>query len=204
MGAFGAPGNLFAPRWQRLPLAWKVLIARVLKGRYTGAPEQAERSMGILIRGAVLLAVPATFVLGIVTQQWMASQKIVLGFVCVAVVWCVALLRIPERGDKESAAPKFGRQLNQMVSSACRDVAEEWVRFHRNSAARDAMPLEERLEGFVKDMQPFLDRKYPLLSPGSNGMFWLTTLTAILESGTHPKADINAAIAALRVQYERK
>jgi hypothetical protein len=160
--------------------------------------------MGFLIRGAVVLAVPATFVLGIITQQWMAGQKIVLGFVCVAVVWCVALLRIPRRANEDPAAPQFGRQLNRMVSSACRDVAKDWVRFHRNPAVRDAMPLEERLERFVEYVQHLLDRKYPLLSPGSNGIFWLTTLTAIIESGTHPKADISAAIAALQARYERK
>ena len=119
---------------------------------------------------------------------------------------CSRLFRTLIRGTMERPdidLQKSALHLQLMISSACQEISVEWVRFVRECESDDVMPLEENIELFVHRLRDFVDSRYPMLSPGSSGMFWLTALTAIVQSGTHPKSEVNAAIADLQLRYLR-
>lgn len=94
-------------------------------------------------------------------------------------------------------------ELKQLTASAREDVKAKWVHFHQTVHLKAEVPLSEKIDFFVQPVQQFFQNKYPVLLQGPSEIFWLTVFTAILESGTHPKEAVNAAIAELKKKYGR-
>ena len=94
-------------------------------------------------------------------------------------------------------------ELSAQTASALEDVKGKWIYFNETIHLKTDVPLSQKIDFFVQPIQQFFQSKYPLLLLGPSEIFWLTVFTAILESGTHPKEEVNAAIAELKEKYAR-
>ena len=94
-------------------------------------------------------------------------------------------------------------ELSALTASAREDVKSKWLYFNKTVHLTADVPLCQKIDFFVQPIQQFFQTKYPVLLLGSSEMFWLTVFTAILESGTHPKEEVNSAIAELKNKYTR-
>jgi hypothetical protein len=103
---------------------------------------------------------------------------------------------------KRQSAPT-AEELSALSASALEDVKSKWVYFNQTIHLKADVPLSQKIDFFAQPVQQFFETKYPLLLLGSSEIFWLTVFTAILESGTHPKEEVNSAIAELKSKYAR-
>lgn len=92
------------------------------------------------------------------------------------------------------------KDLSSQTASALEEVKGKWIYFNEVAQLQPSVPLSRKIELFLQPIQQYFQAKYPLLLAGPSEVFWLTVFTAILESGTHPKEEINAALAELRSQ----
>src|ERR1700691_1870968 len=99
---------------------------------------------------------------------------------------------------KKAPAESGIDQLRALGAEATETIKAKWVQFHNTVHLKADVPLVHKIEIFIGPIHEFYKRKYPVLAEGPAEVFWLTAFTAILESGTHPKTAINAAIEQLR------
>lgn len=104
---------------------------------------------------------------------------------------------------KKRASVPSADDLRRLTASARDDVRAKWLQFNETVHLKTETPLSQRIDAFAQPIQQFFESKYPALLLGSSEIFWLTIFTAILESGTHPEAEVNAAIAELKSKYAR-
>ncbi len=97
-----------------------------------------------------------------------------------------------------------GEEFELLMANACEEVKAKWIYFNESIALKESVPLSKKIDLFAQPIHMFFTNKYPALLLGSTEIFWLTVFTAILESGTHPKEKVNAAIEELRTKYVRK
>lgn len=102
---------------------------------------------------------------------------------------------------KKRQSTPTAEELSILAASALDDVKNKWVYFNQTLQLKAEVPLSAKIDFFAQPIQHFFQAKYPLLLNGSSEIFWLTVLTAILESGTHPKDEVNWAIAELKSKY---
>ena len=88
----------------------------------------------------------------------------------------------------------------RLSASACAAVREKWTNYHHTVRLKAGIPLATKIELFAQPLTEFFRTEYPELLLGGGKIFWLTIFQAILDSETHSRADVNAAIA----QLERK
>ena len=103
---------------------------------------------------------------------------------------------------KRKSAPT-AEELSALTVSAREDVKSKWLYYNETVHLTAGVPLSQKIDFFVQPIQQFFQIKYPLLLLGSSEIFWLTVFTAILESDTHPKEEVNSAIAELKSKYAR-
>jgi len=103
---------------------------------------------------------------------------------------------------KRNSVPS-AEDLGQITGSAREEVRTKWIYYTQTIHFRPEVPLSERIDSFAQPIHQFFENKYPILLVGSSEIFWLTVFTAILQSGTHPKEEVNAAIAELKKKYAR-
>lgn len=104
---------------------------------------------------------------------------------------------------KKRKSVPTAEELSALTASALEDVKSKWLYFNETVHLKADVPLSQKIDFFVQPIQQFFQTKYPLLLLGSSEIFWLTVFTAILESGTHPKEEVNSAIAELKSKYAR-
>lgn len=104
---------------------------------------------------------------------------------------------------KKRCAVPSAEDLSRLTASAREDVKGKWVEFNKTIHLKAEIPLSQRIDLFAQPVQNLFQKQYPMLLLGSTEIFWLAVFTAILESGTHPKDQVNAAIAELRGKYTR-
>ena len=95
-------------------------------------------------------------------------------------------------------------ELSRLSQLARGEVLEKWIHFHNTVHLKAEVPLSQEMDFFAQPLSQFFEQKYPQLLLGGLELFWLITFTAILESGTHPKEVVNAAIAQLQSKYGGK
>lgn len=84
------------------------------------------------------------------------------------------------------------------------EVREKWLYFVDTVPFRVGVPFAEKSGAFAQPLSEFFRQEYPKLLAGGAEIFWLTTFTAVLESGTHPTDEVNAAFAQLKAKYAGK
>ncbi|MGO9327450.1 MAG: hypothetical protein ACLQJ0_04965 [Steroidobacteraceae bacterium] len=107
---------------------------------------------------------------------------------------------------KRKVAPSsedFAAILRQQRDAVCEDFKVRWIAFNNAVHFKAEVPLSEKIDAFASPIQQYYESKYPILASGTAEMFWLALFTAILESGTHPKEQVNGAIAELKGKYAR-
>jgi uncharacterized protein (DUF2132 family) len=104
---------------------------------------------------------------------------------------------------KNKPAAPSAKELKRLTGLAREDVKAKWIHYHKTIHLSPDVPLSQKIDFFVQPVHQFFESKYPLLLAGPTEIFWLTVFTAILESGTHPKEAVNAAIAELKSKYAR-
>jgi hypothetical protein len=102
---------------------------------------------------------------------------------------------------KPPTAAQMADDLRAMTSAAITDVKAKWIQFDSDIHTKADVPLSSKMGIFIEAIPIFLKKKYPHIFLGTSEMFWLTVFTAILESGTHSKDKVNAAIAELKKTY---
>ena len=104
---------------------------------------------------------------------------------------------------KRSAMPS-AKELGRLAVSAADETKAKWLQFHNTVHFKADVSLAEKIDFFSQPLSQFFHNKYPQLLLGGQEMFWLTVFTAVLESGSHPRDEVNAAVAVLQVKYRRK
>lgn len=92
-------------------------------------------------------------------------------------------------------------ELSSLYKSALEDVKGKWAYFNESIHLVPTVSLPNRIDMFAQPISQFFETKYPALLAGSSEVFWLTIFTAVLESGTHPREEVNLAISELRKKY---
>lgn len=105
---------------------------------------------------------------------------------------------------KKRASVPSADDLRKLTASAHEDVKAKWIQFNETVHLKAGIPLSQRIDAFAQPLQQFFETKYPALLLASSEIFWLTIFTAILESGTHPKEEVNGAIGELKLKYARR
>ena len=105
---------------------------------------------------------------------------------------------------KKELGPPSAEVLGQLAARATNETRQKWVQFHQTVHLKEDVPLSGKIDFFAQPLSEFFKTKYPALLLGGSEMFWLTVFTAILESETHPKEQVNLAISQLQIKYGRK
>jgi hypothetical protein len=105
----------------------------------------------------------------------------------------------------EPAERKSGAdELSAMATAAMTDVKAKWIQFNSTIHLKAGIPLAVKMESFAEPTAAFIGKKYPVLMSGPAEMFWLMIFTAVLETGTHAKDEVNAAIGELKRKFGPK
>ena len=94
--------------------------------------------------------------------------------------------------------------IKEQILQCSGKLREKWVSFCERVPFRGDVPLSERIEAFAVPAAKFVDNEYPVLMAGDERLFWLMLFTAVLESGTHPKDEVNAATEELTAKLARE
>ena len=94
-------------------------------------------------------------------------------------------------------------ELDHLATAAADETRTKWLYFHQTVHLQPEVPLAEKIDFFAQPLSQFFRSKYPQLLLGGSEIFWLTIFTAVLESGTHPKDEVNAAVEQLQAKYGR-
>ena len=105
---------------------------------------------------------------------------------------------------KKRASVPSADDLRKLTISAREDVKAKWIQFNGTVHFKAGIPLSQQIDAFAQPIQELFETKYPALLLGSSEIFWLTIFTAVLEAGTHPKEEMNAAIGELKLKYARR
>jgi hypothetical protein len=100
-----------------------------------------------------------------------------------------------------SAGLTSSGELRAITSAALADIKAKWVQFDSTVRLKADLPLSVKIDAFVEPISKFVEGKYPTLMRGPAEAFWLTVFTAILESGTHAKDDVNRALGEVKKKY---
>ena len=90
------------------------------------------------------------------------------------------------------------------VDEIIRSLGSKWSMFLEAVAFKDEVPLSEQIELFASPAIAGILSAYPPAKEASNQTLWMMVFTAILESDTHPKDEVNRAIAELERKYANK
>lgn len=100
---------------------------------------------------------------------------------------------------KKSPADQVKADMDAIVTS----LGPKWKMFCQTLPFKADVPLADRIEMFATPAIAGMMQHYPSTKSAPPGMLWMMIFTAILESKTHPAAEVNAAIAQLEAKYAR-
>jgi len=101
---------------------------------------------------------------------------------------------------KKRALLPSPEEVQRIAASARQDIKSKWIFFNQTIHLKAEVPLSQKIDMFAQPLREFIKKKYPLLLM-SGEIFWLTVLSAILESGTHTKEAVNRATEELQSKY---
>lgn len=102
---------------------------------------------------------------------------------------------------KKPPTPPSIESLKALSDSALAEVKTKWAGFHQSIHLKSGVPLAAKMDMFSQPLLKLFQDKYPQLLTGGPELFWLTLFTAVLQSGTYPKEEVNRAIAQLKSKY---
>ncbi|MDX2511797.1 MAG: hypothetical protein QNK25_07090 [Desulfobacterales bacterium] len=91
--------------------------------------------------------------------------------------------------------------MKKLADKAREEVRDKWIDHNDTLSLKKEVPLSKRIDTFVLPVSEYFNDKYPILVSDGGEIFWHTVAAGIVESGTHPKNEINAAFEELRGKY---
>lgn len=86
-----------------------------------------------------------------------------------------------------------------MAYRAAEEVKQKWLTFDDDTLPfKEGVSLSKKIDLFIEPVLGFFEERYPVLLLGGGRVFWFTIATAILDSGTHSKKEVNEAFEGLR------
>ena len=91
----------------------------------------------------------------------------------------------------------------EIIKNCTNDIKARWFHYNDNFKFNDSVDLSQIIDGFSILIYEFVKKHYPALigHKDSGYLFWIMVFTAVLESGTHEKDDVNRATQILRQKY---
>ncbi len=103
---------------------------------------------------------------------------------------------------KKKVSPPTVDELQTLTAMACEDIKAKWLCFDGKVHFKTGVPLSFKIDAFAESAHVFFKSKYSSLLLASSELFWLTIFKAVLQSNTHPKGEVNAAIAELELKHK--
>lgn len=87
--------------------------------------------------------------------------------------------------------------MEDLLDLAVEDLKDKWIDYTKTFRFKNTVPLSENIYIFAQTLVGFFKERYLTLYQFSGSIFWYVVSTAILESKTHPKGNLNEAIKEL-------
>ena len=94
--------------------------------------------------------------------------------------------------------------LASKASATVIELKDRWIVFVSSVHFRDDVTLADRIEVFAAPAREYISRYHPAIFDAPAGVFWMTILTAVIESKTHTPEEVNKAKDELALRYGRK
>jgi hypothetical protein len=92
-------------------------------------------------------------------------------------------------------------QVKADMSAIVASLGPKWKLFCQQMPFKAEVPLWQQIEAFATPAIAGMMQHYPSTKAAPPGLLWMMVFTAILDSNTHPAAEVNAAIATLEAKY---
>jgi hypothetical protein len=102
---------------------------------------------------------------------------------------------------KKRQLAKAAREIDEQFKGAALGIGARWTEFVASVHFKSDVSLSQKIDSFAGPMHEWVAAKYPLVTVGPPGAYWLLVFTAILESHTHSRDEVNAAVAELKSKY---
>jgi hypothetical protein len=101
--------------------------------------------------------------------------------------------------SKKPQAPDIDAEVKAISDLCVAAFKRTWTDLNSKADTPEALAAE--IEDFSQSAFQFMFTKFPLTKQAPPYFLWLTVFTAVLESKTHPTAQVNHAIDLLRAKY---
>jgi len=95
----------------------------------------------------------------------------------------------------------ISENMKKLADKAREEVRDKWLYHNNTLPLKKEIPLSKRIDTFVLPVSEYFNEKYPILISDGGDIFWNTVTAGIVESDTHPKDEIKAALEELRGKY---
>lgn len=83
-------------------------------------------------------------------------------------------------------------------------LREKWIQYLGLLPFREETPLATMVELFLPMANEYVTKNYPVMKMAPPGLIWEMVWVAVIESKTHPVAEVNAARASLAAKHPRQ
>jgi hypothetical protein len=103
---------------------------------------------------------------------------------------------------KKRQLARAAREIDDQFKGAAHGIKAKWIDFVANVHFNSDVSLSQKIDAFAGPMLEWVAAKYPLVAvgPAGAGAYWLLVFTAVLESHTHSRDEVNAAVAGVKNQ----
>jgi len=91
--------------------------------------------------------------------------------------------------------------LEEHMNAAMDSLRNKWINFNQELIFKEDIPLEKIIEYFITPAREFVVSTYPEFSDAPNHLIRIMVFSAVLESETHSKEIVNAAVSELKKKY---
>ena len=91
----------------------------------------------------------------------------------------------------------------ELLNMAVEDIRDRWINYTQSKRFKNDVTLSENIDNFVQPLTKFFKNRYLDLYQYDSSIFWYTVSTAILNSKTHPKHDVDSAINEVNAKYAK-
>ena len=87
------------------------------------------------------------------------------------------------------------------MEDAINSIKNKWIALNDKLVFKEGLPLSEIIEVFITPVREYIFSAYPEYYDAPNDLIWIMVFNAVMDSGTHPKSEVNEAVAELEGKY---
>lgn len=91
--------------------------------------------------------------------------------------------------------------LEEHQNAAIDSLRNKWINFNQELPFKEDVSLAKIMECFVTPAREYVVSAYPEFSDAPNQLIWIMVFSAVLESKTHSKEIVNAAVSEIEEKY---